>query len=159
MRKLEGKDAFVLDRAEAYIGVLIDDLITKGTNEPYRIMTSRAEYRLVLRQDNAEERLTEKGRQVGLVSDSRYDAYLQRKGFLEDELSRLKKTIVTPAKANELLESAGSSKLTSGISLAELLRRPELSYDLLAELDPERRPLSRHVVASVEVQIKYEDYK
>ena len=158
VRKLEGKDAFVLDRAEAYIGVLIDDLITKGTNEPYRIMTSRAEYRLVLRQDNAEERLTEKGRQVGLVSDSRYDAYLQRKGFLEDELSRLKKTIVTPAKANELLESAGSSKLTSGISLAELLRRPELSYDLLAELDPERRPLSRHVVASVEVQIKYEGY-
>jgi tRNA uridine 5-carboxymethylaminomethyl modification enzyme len=156
--KLNGKEPFVLDRSEAYIGVLIDDLITKGTNEPYRIMTSRAEYRLVLRQDNAEERLTERGYRIGSVSEERYAAYLKRKNSVERELNRLANTIVTPAKANEFLESVGSALLQSGISLAELLRRPELSYDLLAKIDPEREPLSKHVITSVEVHIKYEGY-
>ncbi len=157
-RKLDGKEPFVLDRSEAYIGVLIDDLITKGTNEPYRIMTSRAEYRLVLRQDNAEERLTERGHAAGSVSEERYKAYLQRKGLVEAERKRLESTVVSPATANEFLESVGSARIISGISLAELLRRPELSYKLLAPLDPERKPLSRHVITSVEVQIKYEGY-
>ncbi len=156
--KLEGKGPFVLDRSEAYIGVLVDDLVTKGTNEPYRIMTSRAEYRLLLRQDNAEERLTERGYQTGSVSEERYSAYLERKGRVEEELKRLWNTVVNPAAANNFLEAAGSAQLSSGISLAELLRRPELNYGLLAELDAERKPLSRHVITSVEVRIKYEGY-
>ncbi|MGI6733491.1 MAG: tRNA uridine-5-carboxymethylaminomethyl(34) synthesis enzyme MnmG [Anaerovoracaceae bacterium] len=156
--KLDGKEPFVLDRSEAYIGVLIDDLITKGTNEPYRIMTSRAEYRLVLRQDNAEERLTERGYRVGSVSEKRYAAYLNRKNAVDNELKRLAATIVNPATANSLLESIGSSPVQSGISLAELLRRPELSYELLAIIDPEREPLSKHIITSVEVHIKYEGY-
>ncbi|MDI9493204.1 MAG: tRNA uridine-5-carboxymethylaminomethyl(34) synthesis enzyme MnmG [Bacillota bacterium] len=156
--KLNGREPFILDRSEAYIGVLIDDLITKGTNEPYRIMTSRAEYRLVLRQDNAEERLTEKGYRVGAVPKERYEAYLSRKEAFERELKRLNKTIINPAKANEFLESIGSSPVKKGISLAELLRRPETSYELLAKVDPEREPLSKHIITSVEVHIKYEGY-
>ena len=156
--KLDGRAPFILDRSEAYIGVLIDDLITKGTNEPYRIMTSRAEYRLVLRQDNAEQRLTERGYEAGLVSRERYEAFLKRKDAVESELKRLESTIVTPSHGNAFLEAKGSALLQSGISLAELLRRPELTYESLAELDPERQPLSRHVITSVEVQIKYAGY-
>lgn len=156
--KLDGEEPFVLGRDQAYIGVLIDDLITKGTNEPYRIMTSRAEYRLVLRQDNAEERLTEKGYRIGSVSRLRYQAFLRRKESEEAELKRLQNTVVNPTMANDFLETKGSAMLISGITLKELLRRPELTYDMLSEIDPGRMPLSRHVIASVEVKIKYEGY-
>lgn len=156
--KLDGREPFVLGRDQAYIGVLIDDLITKGTNEPYRIMTSRAEYRLVLRQDNAEKRLTERGYKMGSVSKLRYEAFLRRKKSEEAELERLQNTVVNPSIANDFLESKGSAMLISGISLKELLRRPELTYDMLSEIDPGRMPLSRHVITSVEVQIKYEGY-
>jgi tRNA uridine 5-carboxymethylaminomethyl modification enzyme len=156
--KLEEKSSFVLSRDQAYIGVLIDDLITKGTNEPYRIMTSRAEYRLVLRQDNAEERLTELGYEIGLVSQDRYRCFLKRKSSVAGELQRLKRTIVAPAKANEFLEAEGSSKIMSGISLWELLKRPEMTYNNMSAIDVDRKPLSRHVISSVEIQIKYEGY-
>ncbi len=158
VRKLDGKGPFILGRDQAYIGVLIDDLIVKGTNEPYRIMTSRAEYRLVLRQDNAEERLTELGWQAGSVSEERYNAYLERRDSIKDELTRLENTLATPTKANEFLDLMGSAKLSAGISLAELLRRPELTYDSIAQIDPGRSPLSQHVITSVEVRIKYEGY-
>lgn len=158
VRKLKGEDPFVLGRDQAYIGVLIDDLITKGTNEPYRIMTSRAEYRLVLRQDNAEERLTELGYKLGLVSSDRYEGFLSRRNDVKNELDRLRKIIVTPTTANSFLESVSSTPLKSGITLYELLKRPELSYVKTAKIDLGRGSLSRHVVTSVEVQIKYEGY-
>lgn len=156
--KLNGKDPFILGRDQAYIGVLIDDLITKGTNEPYRIMTSRAEYRLVLRQDNAEERLTRLGYKAGLVTEERYEAFLSREKAVKGELERLKKLIITPATGNEFLEGIGSALLSSGITLAELLRRPELNYKNTEKIDPDRPILSRHVITSVEIQIKYEGY-
>lgn len=156
--KLNGKEAFVLGRDQAYIGVLIDDLITKGTNEPYRIMTSRAEYRLVLRQDNAEDRLTGLGYEVGLVTEERYSAFLSREKAVRDELKRLSGINITPALGNSFLQSHDSALLSSGISLAELLRRPELNYKNTACIDKERPLLSRHVIASVEIQIKYEGY-
>ncbi len=158
VQKLNNKEAFVISRDQGYIGVLIDDLITKGTNEPYRIMTSRAEYRLVLRQDNAEERLTNLGYELGLVSQSRYNSFLNRKNSVKKELDRLRKTIVTPAKANDFLKMAGSALIMSGISLGELLKRPEMNYQKIGAIDPDRKPLSRHVVSSVEIQIKYEGY-
>ncbi|MDD2215505.1 MAG: tRNA uridine-5-carboxymethylaminomethyl(34) synthesis enzyme MnmG [Eubacteriales bacterium] len=156
--KIDGKEPFVLDRSEAYIGVLIDDLVTKGTNEPYRIMTSRAEYRLVLRQDNAEQRLTEKGHQVGLVSKGRYERYLERKEAVENEIARLENTWIYPGQVDNFFTEEGSSPIKGKISLAELLKRSELTYQGVAPIDPKRKPLSRHVIISVEVQIKYEGY-
>lgn len=156
--KLDDKEPFVLDRSEAYIGVLIDDLVTKGTNEPYRIMTSRAEYRLVLRQDNAEQRLTERARIVGLVSDERHEAYLIRKHETEAEIERLRSTWITPSQAGDFLNYWDSAPIFSSITLADLMKRSEITYELLVAIDPDRPVVSRHAAKSVEVQIKYEGY-
>lgn len=156
--EVSGKDPFVLDRSEAYIGVLIDDLVTKGTNEPYRIMTSRAEYRLVLRQDNADERLTEKGYRIGLVSEERYQKFLASKKTAEEEMRRLKETTVGPQDADAFLERVGSSPLNNRVSLYDLLKRPEVHYSDLAEIDPAHPRLTQHVIDVIEVNIKYEGY-
>ena len=156
--KINGQNPLILDRSEAYIGVLIDDLVTKGTNEPYRIMTSRAEYRLLLRQDNADLRLTEKGYRAGLASEERYQKMLRKKKMLQDEMERLRHTIVRPEDANPLLEKLGSTPIPSPVPLLEILRRPEVPYSAAAEMDPERPVLSRHEIQALEVHIKYEGY-
>lgn len=156
--KIKGKMPFILDRSEAYIGVLIDDLVTKGTNEPYRIMTSRAEYRLLLRQDNADMRLTERGYAVGLVKKDRYERLLKKKEVVAEETDRLKKKILQPAVVNPFLEKKGSTPVKSGISLLELLKRPEITYDDAAVIDDVRPKLSAHQKTMMEVQIKYEGY-
>lgn len=134
VRKIEGKEPFTLDRSEAYIGVLLDDLVTKGTNEPYRMMTSRCEYRLYLRQDNADMRLTEKGYEIGLVTEERYNKYLAKKEMVEKEFERLKEVRVTPKESNEIMEAHGFAKLNVGLSLYEFLKRPEVDYALIDEL-------------------------
>lgn len=156
--KIQGRDPFVLDRSEAYIGVLIDDLVTKGTNEPYRIMTSRAEYRLLLRQDNADTRLTEKGYRLGLVKEERYQKFLKKQETVRKEIERLKSTGVTPEEANGFLKKHGSAPLANRVPLYELMKRPELDYDELAEIDKERPELTIHEKAEVVVHIKYEGY-
>ena len=157
--KIQGKDPFVLTRAEAYIGVLIDDLVTKGTNEPYRMMTSRSEYRLILRQDNADMRLIEKGRELGLVTDERYAAFCKKKEEVDELLSVLKKLSVTPTtRTNELLESVGSAPLKTGIKGVDLLRRQEMTYSLMKKLFSELKDYPLDVTEEVEITVKYEGY-
>ncbi|MFR0921667.1 MAG: tRNA uridine-5-carboxymethylaminomethyl(34) synthesis enzyme MnmG [Clostridia bacterium] len=158
-QKIKGKEPVILDRTQGYIGVLIDDIVTKGTNEPYRMMTSRAEYRLLLRQDNADLRLTEIGHDVGLISDERYQKFLTKKENIEKEIQRLKNTIVKPTQdVNELLINCGTSPLTTGTKMSELLKRTELDYDKLASIDSERPELTLQEKEEVEIQVKYEGY-
>ena len=158
--KIKGKKPLILDRSQAYIGVLIDDIVTKGTNEPYRMMTSRAEYRLLLRQDNADLRLTEIGHNIGLISDERYEKFLMKKNNIENEIKRLKSTIIKPTnEVNAFLEKNNSSKINTGIKLSDLLKRTELNYENTKEIDKNRpQNLSLQEQKEAEIQVKYEGY-
>lgn len=159
VQKLKGKNPLILDRSEAYIGVLIDDIVTKSTAEPYRMMTSRAEYRLLLRQDNADLRLTEFGHEIGLISEERYQKFLQKKAEIEKEIERLKNTNIKPNEENNaILEKRGTTPISAGTKLSDLLKRTELTYLNTKELDEDRPELDRQVWEEVEIMVKYEGY-
>ena len=158
-RKLQGKEPVILDRSQAYIGVLIDDIVTKGTNEPYRMMTSRAEYRLLLRQDNADLRLLKIGYENGLISEERYNRFLKKKENIFNEIERLKKTTVKPTEeVNNVLTKYNSSNIKTGVKLADLLKRSEMKYDYLKEFDKNMPNLTKEEENEVEIQVKYEGY-
>ena len=159
VQKIRGKNPVILDRSDAYIGVLIDDIVTKSTQEPYRMMTSRAEYRLLLRQDNADLRLTEIGHEIGLISDERYERFLKKKEEIEKEIERLKTTNAKPnEETNKFLRGQGTSEITAGTKLSELLKRTEITYKSLAEIDKKRPELDRQVTEEVEIMVKYDGY-
>ena len=158
-RYIQKKEPLILDRSEAYIGVLIDDLVTRGSMEPYRMMTSRAEYRLLLRQDNADERLTKKGYDIGLISEERYKRFLEKERLINEEIERVNHVTVTPKEAvQELLDSCSSTRLKSGVKLSDLIKRPELDYFKLEPIDMERPELPFDVMEEVNIKIKYEGY-
>ncbi|MBE7047499.1 MAG: tRNA uridine-5-carboxymethylaminomethyl(34) synthesis enzyme MnmG [Ruminococcaceae bacterium] len=158
-RKISGKSDFTLDRSQCYIGTLIDDITVKGTNEPYRMMTSRSEYRLLLRQDNADLRLTPLGYEIGLISEERYNRFLEKKRLIEEEIDRVEHTNIGPSEeTNNLLSSLGSTPLKTGVKLSELIKRPELDYEVLCPIDKNRPELDKYIKEQVHIQIKYDGY-
>ena len=157
--KIKGEDEFILDRSDAYIGVLIDDLVTEGTNEPYRMMTSRCEYRLTMRQDNADIRLSKKGYDIGLVSEERYKKMQEKRRQIDEEIERLRKIMLTPKEdTNKTLEDLGSTPINNGLTLYDLIKRPEITYEMTEVFDPERESLPSYIRMSVQTEIKYEGY-
>ncbi len=156
--KLKGEEPMIIDRSQGYIGTLIDDLVTKGTNEPYRMMTSRSEYRLLLRQDNADERLTPVGYKVGLISEERYQKLLKKLSDVDEEIKRLESIILSPSIANPVLEKNGTTPVLTGIRLSEMIKRPQLDYEKIAEVDKDRPALPYEITEQAEIKLKYKGY-